>query len=73
MRILVKLLLSTLATVIALIPLWIYWGSYHFLSPEGFWQKLLVFGFGVYILGAIQLMFLVFLIGVLFLIWTEID
>lgn len=46
----------------ALLPTWIYLLIKHFLSPEGFWQNVLLLGVSLWFLGFIQL--------VLFILWA---
>lgn len=55
----------------ALIPLWVYVLAQHLLKPQGFWQNFVLFGVGVYILGALQLvLFIVWLVFV-FSLWLS--
>lgn len=62
---------SALATVVMLIPFWIWLGTWYLAVPEGFWQKAFLLGIGVWFLGAFQLIFLIFLVALLFVIWKD--
>ena len=64
-----KYILALGATVLALIPVWIWVIAYNVFAPEGFWQNLVLFGLGIYFLGFLQIIFLVALVFVLFVIW----
>ncbi len=69
MEFLKKLGVSLLATVIALIPLWIFLGIKAIASPEGFWQNLVFVGVGAYFLLGIQFFLGVGLAIYLFFLW----
>ena len=64
-----KLFWSAIAAILALIPTWIFLGLRYLLSPEGFVENLLMFGFGYWALGSIQFIALVILLIVLYFIW----
>lgn len=66
-----KLVLSAVWFSAAMTPVWIYLVARFLLSPEGFWQNLLLFGVGVYILGWLQLILSVALVLVLVVIWFD--
>ncbi|MDP3770835.1 MAG: hypothetical protein Q8R16_00875, partial [bacterium] len=68
---LVKLLLSVIATAICGIPLWMYLGARHLLSPNGFWQEFLLLGLGVWILGLLQVIGVLALLSALFVLWLD--
>ena len=51
-------LVTVISLAIALIPFWIWLAFYKFLDPVDFWQRAVVFGFGVYFLGGLQLFFI---------------
>lgn len=40
--------------LVCLIPTWIFLLARYLLHPEGFWQNLLVYGLGFYVLGGFQ-------------------
>ena len=71
MKALIKLGLSILVTAVAFIPLWIFLIAQNLLSPEGFWQKLVLYGAGIYLLGFTQVILLITWIIVLVAIWTD--
>lgn len=66
MKTLVKLGISLIALVLALIPFWIYLASRHLFAPKGFWQNLVLAGLGLWLGGGIQIVFLITLIAVLY-------
>lgn len=66
-----KFILTVLATVVCYIPLWIFLLFRLLLQPEGFWQKLVLFGMGFWILGGIQLILIIIWAIVLFAIWGD--
>ncbi len=59
MEVLGKLTASALTLLLALTPFWLYLTAQHLLDPQGFWQRLLVVGVGVYFLGGLQIIFLI--------------
>ena len=59
-----KSVVSLICGAVALIPLWFWLLCYAVLSPDGFWQKLVVYGVGLYYLGVIQFVLLVIFIVV---------
>jgi hypothetical protein len=59
-----KLVLTLVGVLIAGIPTWLYLIMSSLLDPEGFWQKLVVMGLGLYVLGGIQ-----FFLGIALLVW----
>lgn len=66
-----KLFFIFLISVIAFAPAELYFLVKYFLSPEGFWQNLILLGISVYILGFIQLILFIFWVIFLFLLWRE--
>jgi len=56
-------------SVLCFIPTGIFLLAYFLLSPQGFWQKFVVFGGGVWFLGIFQfvglIFFTIFWIGIL--------
>ncbi len=66
-----RILLSVVACAVAFIPVWVFLLVKYALSPEGFWQNLVLYGLGVYFLGVIQIFFLVFWVAALIFIWGE--
>ena len=69
MKFLIKLGISSLATLVALIPFWIFLGIKAVASPEGFWQNTVLLGIGVYFLGGIQFFLLALLAIYLSFLW----
>ena len=62
--------LSIVCGIIAFIPLWFFLFVQTLLSPEGFWQKFVLYGVGLYFLGSLQLLFLFIYLGILInVIW----
>ncbi len=65
------ILVSILLTVLALIPTWLFLFVKYLLGPEGFWQKLVLFGLGLWFLGFFQFIFLIVLGAVLLSFWSR--
>jgi hypothetical protein len=66
-----KLFLSVIGIAVAGIPTWLYLIASGMLNPEGFWQKLVVMGLGLYVLGGIQFFLVIGLLIWLFTVWTD--
>jgi len=49
------------------IPVGVFLLVKHCLAPEGFWQKFVTYGLGVYFLGGLQIVF--WIIGMLFALY----
>jgi hypothetical protein len=72
MEVLAKIVFSIVAIAIAGIPTWIYLLIRLCLEPSGFWQEIVVFGFGVWILGGLQFFLFIILLVVIFgAIWGD--
>lgn len=71
MNIFKKVGLSLVTFVLSNIPIYIFLLVKHFLSPNGFWQKLILFGFGVWALGGIQIIFWIFAVVFIYYILKE--
>lgn len=56
---------------VALIPFWIWFACYKLLEPVDFWQRVVVFGFGAYFLGGLQIFLIIAWISFLFVIWED--
>lgn len=67
-----KLVISVLIVALALTPFWIFLATKHLLDPQDFWQKFLVLGVGVYLLGGLQIICLCAAIAAIWACWTEI-
>lgn len=65
----VKAFWSLCATALFLIPFWIWLSAWYLMTPEGFWQKALLVGVGLWFLGFFQLICLIFLSVVLVIVW----
>lgn len=63
--------LSLGGLVLALIPLWIWLAVRWLLAPEGFWQNFVLFGVGLWLLGAIQLSLFVLWFFWLAAVWND--
>jgi hypothetical protein len=70
-EILAKMIASVLAFAVAGIPTWIYLLARSAFDPQGFWQNLVLAGFGLYFLGTIQILFALVFIGFFFWVWFE--
>ena len=68
---LVKFYFSSIAVVLVHMPIWIYLLVKYLLSPEGFWQNLVLLGLGVWLLGIIQVALWVILLFLLIGIWAD--
>ena len=49
-----KFLVILIVWAVALVPTWIYLGVKFLMSPEGFWQNLILLILGLYFLGFCQ-------------------
>lgn len=66
-----KLFLTVAGIALAGIPVWLYLTASSLLNPEGFWQKLVVMGVGLYVLGGIQFFLGIALLVWLWTVWTD--
>ena len=67
---LAKIIASLIALAVALIPFWIWLICRALLAPQGFWQNLVVFGLGAWLLGGLQIFLLIVFLWFLFtVIW----
>src|SRR3989338_1704686 len=71
MKGLIVFVLGMVFLALALITTWGYLLVYHLLSPEGFWQKFVIFGIGVYLLGGIQIILLVLCVALVWVMATK--
>lgn len=71
METLVKLLISFVSVLVAGIPTWVWLLTRTLLEPDGFWQELVVIGLGVWVLGGLQIFFLILLLFWLIAVWTD--
>ena len=58
-RVSIQIVFSVVGTVVALIPTGLYLLAKALLTPEGFWQNLLLLGVGIWALGGLQIILLV--------------
>jgi hypothetical protein len=65
-----RLFLTVLAMVVLLCPLEFFWVVQHLLAPEGFWQNLVLYGIGFYVMAGLQFVLGVILLVVLYSIWS---
>ena len=71
MNALKRVFTSLLVIIVTFIPTYILAFAWAFFEPTDFWQKLVLTGIGLYLLGGIQFfLFVVSLMGHFF-IWTE--
>jgi len=71
LQIVAKIIVQTIFAVLAFIPFWFYLLIWHFTKPEGFWQKIVLVGAGLVVLGAIQIIFIVVFVALSLVIWLE--
>jgi len=62
---------SLLITAGCLWPLWIVLGVRWLAGAQGFWQNFAVFGVGAWLLGGVQLIFLLILAFLLVGVWEK--
>lgn len=68
---LARLKWSIIVIIIAPIPTLIYLAVRFLLSPEGYWQEIILLGIGVWVLGFIQIILIIILLVALYYIWIE--
>jgi hypothetical protein len=64
-----RCLCTLIMTAITSLPFDFWWVVYKFVSPDGFFQKAVLFGFGVWFLGGLQFVLLICFIASLVTIW----
>jgi hypothetical protein len=69
MKVILALIATVFIWVLALIPTWIFLGVKSFANPEGFWQNIVLLGVGVWVLGGIQMVFVIGGLAVSFSVW----
>lgn len=67
----VRVFRSLIAIVVCAWPIELYFVLRHVASPDGFWQELLLAGFGIWVLGGLQLGFLIIAVVWLLLVWED--
>ncbi len=68
---LTKLFLQIVSTVVAFLPTIIFFIVKAVVAPNGFWQSIVVYGLGFYVLGGIQFVLFIVWVGVSLTIWTD--
>jgi hypothetical protein len=63
-KIIFKIFLFILLTIVCFIPLGIYLGANYLFTPQGFWQNLVLFGIAAYFMWSVQ--FVLFIAWVIF-------
>jgi uncharacterized membrane protein len=53
------------------IPTYFFLFIKSILNPEGFWQKFLVYGLGIWFVGGLQFILLIIAIFLVFKLWTD--
>jgi hypothetical protein len=71
MKFIERIGLQALFIIVGLLPLTIFLVTREIASPEGFWQNFFLFGAGLYFLGFIQLVLLVFALGLSIALWMD--
>jgi len=66
----VKILISFVVTFIGAVPTLFFFGARSLLSPTGFLENFFVFGVGVYLLGALQILLFVMWLLSLVALWS---
>ncbi|MFA6043029.1 MAG: hypothetical protein WCV85_01895 [Patescibacteria group bacterium] len=61
-----RIIFIIIVTALALIPTWFFLLLRSIANPTGFWQNIVTFGVGIWLLGGLQLIFLVVGVFVLF-------
>jgi hypothetical protein len=64
-----KLVTSLFLTILCFIPTELWLLVHYIAGPIGFWQNLVLVGLGLYFLGALQFVGLIFLASMLFMLW----
>ena len=67
----IQIVLSVIGAAVALIPTWLYMLAKALLTPEGFWQNLLLLGVGIWALDGLQILLLCGLVYWLYFVWTD--
>lgn len=62
--------LTVIITIVVLIPTWIFLLAKSLLNPEGFWQTLVMYGLGFYLLAGIQFILLIVGFFLVCMVWA---
>lgn len=65
-------LLQIIIIAIAGIPTWVWLTIRYLAEPNGFWQEAVVFGLGLYVLGAAQIGLLVIAVIISVIMWISV-
>ena len=63
--------ITLVSLLVAGIPAWIWLLAHTLLEPDGFWQEIVVLGLGVWVLGGLQIIFLIVLLAWLIAVWSD--
>lgn len=66
-----KFLLSLVVVALALIPTWLFLYASNALNPTDFWQKVVVYGVGLYLLFGVQFVLGIGAIMGLIFLWNS--
>ncbi len=64
-----KICISLITLIVALLPFWMYLGAKSFFNPEGFLANLFVAGVAVYSLGALQIVLILLWLIIMSYMW----
>lgn len=64
-------LLTAVIWGVALFPLWLFLIVKHLTDPEGFWQNFVMFSFGLWALGGLQIVLFLVGLAVTFVIFSK--
>ncbi|MDP3792843.1 MAG: hypothetical protein Q8Q89_03900 [bacterium] len=71
MRFIFSFLITVVIWAVALIPLWIFLGAKSLANPDGFWQNIVLFGLGLWVLGGIQVVLFIGGVAVTVVVWLQ--
>lgn len=70
-KIIGKIFLSVIVTMAGATPTLIYLGARLLFEPHGFWQEFFLFGVGIWLLGAFQVILAILWIILIIVIWAN--
>jgi len=68
-----RLILSIILFILSCIPLGIFLGIKSSISPQGFWQQFAIYGLGIYLFGALQIILWILFCYVLYWLMSGIN
>jgi hypothetical protein len=68
---LIQIVFTVIGLGLAGIPIYFFIFIKSILNPEGFWQKFLVYGVGIWFIGGLQIVLFIIAIILIFKLWTE--